>query len=364
MMPARAWRARMLVLGVLLLWALAALPGVAARPLPFAGVQMANAQMVEPDAADPACAATADSAILSADRGIGGTGISQQDAIVAERGIGGTGVPGSVLRGIPAGGRPPRGSALLGTITGLPDLCIDGTGVAVDRSLRLTVDGVPSPEADLRIGGIAAVVAHGGAGDLHAVSISLRHEVSGPITALPPAGNTLVVVGQQVVLGARTRAPAGLRVGDWVAVSGLRDLGGVIHASRLDRRDPGDIIVYGQPVRAAGGWTLGGLALHLSARATPTGARVRLVGQDDHGALRVTAITNDPPLPASDTHRFAVTGFARLDGQTLRLGNGLQAPTGPNFGPPPPQDTPIVVQFATDEHGALTALSCRPAAAP
>ena len=90
------------------------------------------------------------------------------------------------------------------------------------------------PSATLRVGEVAVVQASGEAGALHAVSIGVRHDASGQITAVAEAADAIDVAGQHVLLSPATRLAAELKVGAWVAVSGLRDPNGAIRATRID----------------------------------------------------------------------------------------------------------------------------------
>jgi hypothetical protein len=308
--------------------------------------------------------------VLSADRGIGGTGIAQT---FADQGIGGTGIgsgiggtggPGIQLRGLPAGG-PAGATAIVGTITGFAGLCIDGVALAVNRPVRMTVDGEPRQSEVLHRGQVAAIEARGGPDALYAVSVAVRHEVSGPVTAAPSAG-VLDVAGQRVAIGPQTVSAGGMHVGDWVAVSGLRDLTGTIQASRIDRREPGDMLVSGRPKRVGDTWMLGGLAIQFPPGQAPGGeGRVLLGGAFDHGMLRVTTVSDDPVVPAvGAARRIVLRSFAAVDGAAVHLTSGLRAAIGPGFGDRPPADRPVIVQLTVADDGTLIALSWRPAEPP
>ena len=159
----------------------------------------------------------------ASDRGIGGTGAPASGPAISDRGIGGTGI--------------------VGVITGFGSVFVNGLEVAYTSTTPLTVDGVPDPDAALRVGQLATIVASDDHG-LNAVSIDVRHEVSGPVTSVSPDvvnpdTETLVVAGQTVAIDSGTQGARTVHPGDWVAVSGLREPDGVIAASRLDPRMPG-----------------------------------------------------------------------------------------------------------------------------
>ena len=120
----------------------------------------------------------------ASDRGIGGTGAPASGPAISDRGIGGTGI--------------------VGVITGFGSVFVNGLEVAYTPTTPLTVDGVPDPDAALRVGQLATIVASDDHG-LNAVSIDVRHEVSGPVTSVSPDvvnpdTETLVVAGQTVAI--------------------------------------------------------------------------------------------------------------------------------------------------------------------
>src|SRR3984957_6863521 len=103
----------------------------------------------------------------AADRGIGGTGAPASGPAISDRGIGGTGI--------------------VGVITGFGSVFVNGLEVAYTPGTPITVDGVSETDAAPRVGQLGTIVATDDNG-LHAVSIDLRHEVSGPVTSVSPNG--------------------------------------------------------------------------------------------------------------------------------------------------------------------------------
>ncbi len=227
----------------------------------------------------------------ASDRGIGGTGASASGIPappspagpqLSDRGIGGTGI---------------GGTGIVGVITGFGSVFVNGLEVGYTASTPLTVDGMPETDAAPQVGQLAAIVASEDNG-LHAVSIDLRHEVSGMVTSVTPSGGipsggipsggfpgggfpgggipgavtpnglpphgvspngvnpnglnadggTLVVSGQTVAIESATEGQRTVHPGDWVAVSGLRKPDGVIAATRIDPRMPGTVLVRGTAI--------------------------------------------------------------------------------------------------------------------
>lgn len=172
----------------------------------------------------------ADGGIPVADRGIGGTGIAD------DRGIGGTGLMAE--RGI--GGTGAR-TGIVGVITGFASVCLAGQEVEYAPGQRVLIDGrAAGPEA-LRAGQVAAIEAVGGGARPLAVTLAVRHEVSGPVQRVESDG-ALRVAGQRVVPPPGAAAAA---AGAWVMVSGFHTLDGSIAATRLDLRAPGEVLVRG-----------------------------------------------------------------------------------------------------------------------
>jgi hypothetical protein len=300
----------------------------------------------------------------AADRGIGGTGGPATGPAISDRGIGGTGI--------------------VGVITGFGSVFVNGLEVAYTPTTPMTVDGEAEPNAALEVGQLAAIVASGDPG-LDAVSIDVRHEVSGPVTSVSAdfgtAGSTLVVAGQQVAIDSGTeglKGPDGqglggleiVHPGDWVAVSGLRGPDGVIAASRIDRRVPGTILVRGPVTPRAGRWWIGDLSvLPSSGVRVARGAIITARGVMVNGALSMTAA--EPDVLSSDpaaffgghVRRMVIENYVSAAGGHVRLGRGwfvapaqgLVVPAGAHR---------AIVEFERGAHGDFVATHLRGAGRP
>ncbi|GLZ88065.1 hypothetical protein Pres01_41160 [Metapseudomonas resinovorans] len=168
--------------------------------------------------------------------GMGGTGA------VATGGIGGTGAPiapadhgGIGGTGAPADEGGIGGTGIVGTITGFGSICVNGVEVHYDSKVPLSENGVPASTGQLAIGQVVAVEAHASARGLVARNIAILHAYEGPVTAVASANAPLRVMGQPVRIAGDARVTSGLRVGDAVRVSGLRNATGEVVASRIDR---------------------------------------------------------------------------------------------------------------------------------
>lgn len=237
-----------------------------------------------------------------AERGIGGTGMPPFNAAIPaagtlpasppgqDRGIGGTGAP-------PLGtGAKAANTGIIGEITGFASVCLNGVEVAYDPATTINIDGQAEPPAALRAGQIAAITAGPDAeakDGLLAAVVSIRHEVSGPVSALD--ANTLTVAGQTVTLRPDTRGIQHIALGDWIAVSGFRDHAGAIVATRIDPRTPGAVTVHGSIVKKKGGFWIGALKLHMPmiSRSLRNGEAVTATGTLFGTELDVTSIAPD-----------------------------------------------------------------------
>jgi Domain of unknown function (DUF5666) len=259
----------------------------------------------------------------ASDRGIGGTGAPTAGPAISDRGIGGTGI--------------------VGVVTGFGSVFVNGLEVAYTPNTPLTVDGVSDPDTALRVGQLAAIVASNDHG-LKAVSIDVRHEVSGPVTSVSDGGgtgsSTLVVAGQRVAIDSGTEGLQGsgglqtVHPGDWVAVSGLREPDGVIAASRIDQRAPGTVLVRGTAMPGPGGWRIGDLSVQPTsgARLAPE-ASITARGTMVNGTLSVTTAT--PDVLSSDpaaffgghVRRMVIESYVSTTDGHVRFGRGwLAAP--------------------------------------
>lgn len=164
--------------------------------------------------------------------GMGGTGA------VATGGIGGTGAPadnGGVggTGAVDDGGL--GGTGIVGTITGFGSICVNGVEVHFDNKVSLSENGVPASSNQLAVGQVVAVEAGASSRGLQARSIAILHAYEGPITDVAVGPASLRVMGQPVHLAPGARVAGGLRIGEPVRVSGLRNAQGEVVASRIDR---------------------------------------------------------------------------------------------------------------------------------
>ncbi len=257
--------------------------------------------------------------------GIGGTGRGPNEP--DEGGIGGTGVESAKV-------------GVLGTVTGFASICVGGTEIHYDGATTI-VSGLGV--ADLAVGQVVEVVASPSrGGTLQAQRIEVRHEVSGPISAIDPSRGELTVLGETIRLDAGTwEGRAGepskadvleYRVGEAVRVSGLRVGERALVASRVERIDAAAPSYVRGVVTAAqvGKWTVGGTVISWAGgRDSPDlGREVEVVGRWIGGRLqadefhvaprrlfdgRVERVQIEAVVRRIDGRSFAAVGGVRID---------------------------------------------------
>ena len=235
---------------------------------------------------------------------------------VAERGIGGTGAPAIQLaeRGI-------GGTGIIGVVTGFASICLAGREVALPAGVPIEIGGVPADPRALRAGQVAAIEASGDGGTLTARRIAVRYEVSGPVEFV--TADRLQVAGQTVLLGPDTwlRTPPAL--GQWVAVSGLRNAAGAVVATRLDLVSTRTVLIHGIIQRTNGQYRLGTLPLQPPpGDLLVPGLPVSVTGVYDEAGFRAAVVSRD--LLVADpgayfgnyTSNFILEGYAQpISGQ-------------------------------------------------
>jgi len=248
------------------------------------------------------------------DRGIGGTG--RPAVRTSERGIGGTGIIGE--------------TGIIGVITGFGSVCVAGEEVALADDAGVEVDGTPASLGDLRAGHVVSLRATGHAGTLRTRAVAVRHVVIGPVEAIGPGRMT--VAGQHVMLAV---APdAGIRPGEWVAVSGLPEPDGTIAATRIDPAPPGLVLLHGILDRRLRSARIGALAIRLpNGRDQPV--MVMVTGRLRGGELVADSVAADTAaegpaeLFGSSVETFIVEGYvARSAGGYLVGGDFVSGGAG------------------------------------
>ncbi len=137
--------------------------------------------------------------------------------------------------------------ASIGAVTGFGSVIIEGVKYEDDAALvKLDIDptqAIVGTLKDIKLGMRVAVQADG----KRAQSFTLSAEVMGLVSSL--GADSFVVAGQTVKASSDSASNAifegvpgisGLALGDFVEAYGQRDAGGVVIASRVERKSPGD----------------------------------------------------------------------------------------------------------------------------
>lgn len=248
-------------------------------------------------AARPVAAQTA----RDSDRGVGGTGAVPPLPTGDDRGIGGTGV--------------------IGTIRRFGSIVVNGLRITFPPSVAVSIDERPAVLKDLKLGHVVQVLARGRAGRLTTWMIAADSQVVGPIEAI--ATGRMVVLGQDVAIPAGVRPRLG-RIGDMVAVSGLRRIDGVVVASLIEPR-PADTMRVAGPIRIETDGTLRIGALVLAGLSdTLAGRSVTVIGRLDRGVFHVERTLADPFARfGAKPSRLSIETYAAHDRGRLYLGSGL-----------------------------------------
>jgi hypothetical protein len=229
--------------------------------------------------------------ICSADRGMGGTGISSGD----DHGMGGT--------GILAQDRGMGGTGIIGTVTGFGSICVNGFRVAYGTSTPVSIDGVPVSADILARGMTVAATATVQGGTLQASSIEILHALVGPVTAKTATGLAVMGVAVETAYAAGTPAAA-LAVGDMVAVDGLQRENSIIDATHI-------IAVAANSQASVRGVamndTIGGVAIMASGTLPPSGVWAKAVGTWANGIFQAQQIVAGTELASAA--RLSIEGY-------------------------------------------------------
>ncbi|WP_158747640.1 DUF5666 domain-containing protein [Acidisphaera sp. L21] len=267
-------------------------------PMPAAVASGPTACRVGPDGARPI-----------ADRGIGATGVK-----TADRGIGGTGAPRLAAPDLQTADRGIGGTGIIGVITGFASVCVAGEEVALPDTTTARIDGKAASVDDLRAGQVVAMEAAGRAGALLAREIVVRHAVIGPVQS--NHDGMMIVAGQQVLVGDSAGGGTVAQPGQFVAVSGLRQPGGIILATRIDPAPSGPVLLRGELTLIYGTARVGAQAVMLPAGVNlPSGFPVVVTGVMQGSVLMADSVARDiaDESPAAyfgpQVSNFVVEGF-------------------------------------------------------
>ncbi|ACB94435.1 conserved hypothetical protein [Beijerinckia indica subsp. indica ATCC 9039] len=284
------------------------------------------------------------------DQGIGGTGVTPQTPEGTGQGNGSG----------PLGDRGIGGTGVIGTIRRFGSIYVNDLRIAYPDTVKVRIDGVPASPADLKLGQVVRTVAHSQDGGFATNAIDVTSEVVGPVEKIAK-NKTMVVLGQKVSTASLRGSPS-WRLGDQVAVSGLRRPDGTIIASLIEHRSAGMTKVAG-PVStgADGGIRIGGLRLAgvdpglIGRRAVLEGQMAGETYDVRRGAAEATLFETRPSQLSLETYvEHAKGGSLRFgSGWDLAGGQGLTLPQGQG-----PQRA--VISTRLDQNGQAVIESIRP----
>lgn len=246
------------------------------------------------------------------EEGLGGTGHGTDGS-----GFGGTGLFGE--GGMGGTGRRAEGSGMGGTgvvgiITGFGSIRVNGLDLRYSSSTTVTQDGEPVTTGVPALGQVVAVEAEGTGITPRARRIALQSAVVGPVTWMSPRHDALTVLGQNIRLPRDGFRPGlSLKVGGFARVSGLREPGGAVLATRIAKLPAGGNVSVAGTVDAVSGNTmqLAGLAIE-TGKPSPPGISLRATGRMEQGVLRARRILVEPELAfTGQVDRLVLHGIAQ-----------------------------------------------------
>lgn len=174
--------------------------------------------------------------------------LAENTSATVVSGIGGTGVTAS----------RPGDITALGIIQGFGSIIVNGRKYELYKDTRVSINGLPATQQDLRVGDMVVVKAALPAGSIQAQSLEIqgRHAVQGLVEHIDADFDRFTVLGQEIKLNessvienARGNALKlhTLAVGDLVTVSALPRAEGRWIATRVTRLEPGDTLARTQP---------------------------------------------------------------------------------------------------------------------
>ncbi len=308
-------------------------------------------RQIEVDVVQPGvrCRVAKNGGPLHADRGIGGTGASFGDHL-SDRGIGGTGI--------------------VGVVTGFASICVNGLEVRYDSDTPVDIDGSPSSATKLRVGQVVAVRAVDPAGSAalpaFARVITVRTEIAGPIEAVHVGTNVMTIAGQRVVVAGTTWGANRFGLGDWTAVSGLRQADGTIAASRLDDTPAGRLFLRGMVSRHDGAAWIAGLRLTgAAAGSLRDGDYVTVSGTYQAGQAQVASVAPDT-MAATPTAYFGNTvnqlvmqAFVAVDDSAVWLNERVKVTAAPALRQNRPTSGDAIVTMERQPDGKFVATGLR-----
>ena len=264
--------------------------------------------------------------------GIGGTGRGQD-----EEGIGGTGRSAD-SEGMGGTGRSSPKSTpssaqdlgFIGVIAGFASICVNGQEIHFNPATPIQIDGKSSDAAQLNLGQMVAVAAQSSAGEYYARSIAVFNTLVGPVEKIDPAGGSLRILGQTLLVAGNAIDLVNLTLGDRLIANGSRLPNGDILLTRLERAPQHDEVSLVGPVTQFDGDTF--KIFDATIRPTPgnalpatlhSGQEVFVRGHLMAGTIQADTLVISPQLSFGDAvHRLDLQGHIRRIDGTDRMNVG------------------------------------------
>jgi Domain of unknown function (DUF5666) len=230
------------------------------------------------------------------DNGIGGTGFRPGD-----NGLGGTGFIGSIRK--------------------FGSVYVNGERIAYPADAIIEIDGSRATPADMRLGQVARLVAERADNFWTTHRIVIVSEAIGPVERI--RGKKLDILGQRILLPSARIARA-LKVGDRIAVGGLRRPDQTIVASSVERVPGGlDQIAGLVQRRASGGLRIGGQTVAGVADAL-AGSRIVACGALDNGVFVVREAQNEAEIGIGGARNVSVETWVSRRAGGLETAGGVR----------------------------------------
>lgn len=272
-----------------------------------------------------------------------------------DRGIGGTGAASSPNE--PEGDRGIGGTGVIGTIQRFGSIIVNDLRISYPQDVSVSLDGDPAKSSDLKIGQVVRVVAERRGNGLSTHRIEVASEVVGRIESVSLGG--FAVLGQTVSLADFSGAGSQWRIGDHVAVSGLRRPDGTIIASLIEKRAGEASKVAGPVVEAPdGSVTIGRLKLSGVDRAL-IGQRALLDGRLIGNVFQVAAGKSEQVPFGTKVKALSIEAYVERSGGGLRLGSGLEVTGGKGGDLPRGEAVRAVLTTGVESNGRLRVESIR-----
>jgi len=194
-----------------------------------------------------------------------------------------------------------------GRITGFGSVIVNGIRWST-TSAQIFIDDVAASEAELALGQVVRIEGTRTGDDGVATSIRAEYLIEGPIAVIDTAAGELIVLGQRVLVDERTVFSSnivldsldGLRVGDFVKISGLIGTTGTLLATYVKLDDESEAKITGYVMNLDAGllrFEINGTAVDYSAATVidvpggmpAEGMLVRVIGTYDSTALVFSA---------------------------------------------------------------------------